>query len=92
MKMKKARRGTSKVEVTGKGVDDFAELGALKREAEAASQARGHRITTWHQRGSHDPYGREAFCDKCHAAVVVSTEPDMGRGRIYGWTLKRDCN
>lgn len=84
-------RSVTREEVTGKGLDDFRELGPLKREAEARSAKLGHLITTWHSRGSHDPYGREAFCTRCSKAVIVTTEPTQGRPNCYGWTLTQPC-
>jgi hypothetical protein len=78
-------------ELTGRGVDDFGELAVLKRDVEARSATLGHLITSWAQRGSHDPYGREAFCERCGAVAVVTTEPTLGRPRSYGWTLTRRC-
>jgi|SRR5262245_27813698 len=79
-------------EVTGRGVDDFGELAGLKRAAEAESARHGHLIREWHRRGSHDPYGREAFCSRCQRCVIVSTEPTQGRPNVYGWTLSRECD
>lgn len=74
-----------------RGVDEFGELPELKRDAERRSARRGHAVTTWHRRGTHDPAGREAFCDKCGLAVIVSTDPQLGRPNVYGWTLTRRC-
>jgi hypothetical protein len=81
----------SREEMTGRGADDFGELPGLRREAVDRSAARGHLVTTWYRRGAHDPYGREAFCDHCGLAVIVSTEPALGRPRVYGWTLTKPC-
>ncbi len=91
LRARRPGRAVTPEEVTGRGADDFGELAGLKREAATAAEKQGHTVTAWHQRGTHDPYGREGFCDRCGLVAVVSTEPALGRPRVYGWALTKPC-
>lgn len=72
-------------------VDDFGELAARKRAAEATARQLGHDLLPWHPR--QDPAGRwNSYCATCNQAVVVATEvPDGFADFTYGRAVTQVC-
>lgn len=71
-------------------IDDFGELPALKRRAQAMAENNHHRLHDFHLRPNDDTK-LSAYCERCGGMVVINLEPSGELPPLYGPVLRTLC-